>query len=369
MLKKLLQKIYQKMAIPLYSLKAAVLYKQSFVKTLRHTMYLYRDKRFFAKEAYEDGLLNLKMPKEVSEQFISQRFLSKVHRAVNPHCWQQLSHNKGMFYRHCQLANLPIPQLYAIFFKSQPGYRPSKPFLNNKEQWLEYIRLDLPKDFAVKQLIGVAGKGFNLFEKKNDFIVDAKGRNYTYNQFYEYLADEMPSDSIIQARVRNHPDIAELGDTQYLQTMRIITLVNQDNTAKILFAYQKLILGDNIIDNYVGGATGNVEVAIDPNTGRLEEIKTLSELGFKNQSFHPVTGKMVQGFMLPYWNETIELAQKAAIAFLPIRTIGWDIAVTADGPLIIEGNIWWNYSNPLLQMGRASKEIFAAAGRHGKTRG
>ena len=86
MLKKLRQKIYQKIAIPLYSFKAAVLYKQSFSKTLRYMMHLYSDKRFFAKEAYEHGMLNLKMPKEVSEQFISQRFLSKVHRAVNPHC-------------------------------------------------------------------------------------------------------------------------------------------------------------------------------------------------------------------------------------------------------------------------------------------
>jgi hypothetical protein len=363
MLKKLLHKIYQKIAIPLYSFKAAVLYKQSFAKTLRHTMYLYADRRFFAEEAYERGLLNLNMPKEQSEQFISRRFLSKVHRAVNPHCWQQLSHNKGMFYRHCQLANLPIPQLYAIFFKSQPGYRPSGPFLNNKEQWLDYIRRDLPNEFVVKQLIGVAGRGFNVFEKQKELIVDAKGRNYTEDQFYGYLADEMPSDSILQARVRNHPDIAQLGGTPYLQTMRIVTLVHQDNTAKILFAYQKLILGGNIVDNNDEGRTGNIKAAIDLNTGTLGEAEIPSGFGFKKQHAHPVTGKMVKGFTVPYWTQTAELVQKAAIAFLPIRTIGWDVAITADGPVIIEGNIWWDHANQFLLMGRISKEIFAAASR------
>jgi hypothetical protein len=363
MVRKLRHKIYQKIAIPLYSFKAAALYKQSFVKTWRRMMYLYGEKRFFAKEAYTKGLLNLNMPQEQSEQFISQRFLSKVHRAVNPHCWQSLSHNKGMFYRHCQLANLPIPSLYAIFFKSQPGYRPSGSFLNTKEQWLDFIRQELPNEFAVKQLIGVGGRGFNLFEKQKDSIVDAKGENYTWDQFYDYLADVMASDSIIQARVRNHPDIIQLSGTDYLQTMRMITLVNQDNTVRVIFAYQKLILGENIIDNDQGGSTGNVKALIDLDAGTLGEIGMPSGFDFKYQGTHPVTGNRVDGFAIPYWLQSVELVQQAAIAFLPIRTIGWDVAITADGPVIIEGNIWWNYVNQFLQMARLSKEIFAAAGK------
>jgi hypothetical protein len=363
MLKKIRHKIYQKIAIPLYSFKAAVLHKQSFFKTLRLMMSLYRDRRFFAKEAYTKGLLNLNMPKEQSDQYISQRFLSKVHGAVNPHCWQQLSHNKGMFYRHCQLVQLPIPRLYAIFFKSQPGYRPSGPFLNTKEQWLDFIRQDLPNEFAVKQLIGVAGRGFNLFEKQDERIVDAKGRMYSREQFYDYLADEMPIDSILQARVRNHPDIIQLSGTPYLQTIRMITLVDQNSSTKVLFAYLKFILGDNIIDNDRGGATGNAKAPIDLDTGTFGEIEIQSGFDFKKQCVHPVTGKMVKGFVIPCWPQAVELVQKAAIAFLPIRTMGWDVAITADGPVIIEGNIWWNYVNQFLLMDRVSKEIFAAAGK------
>jgi hypothetical protein len=30
---------------------------------------------------------------------------------------------------------------------------------------------------------------------------------------------------------------------------------------------------------------------------------------------------------------------------LPVRTIGWDIAITPNGPVILEANIWWGAPN------------------------
>ena len=37
-----------------------------------------------------------------------------------------------------------------------------------------------------------------------------------------------------------------------------------------------------------------------------------------------------------------KLAEQAALQFLPLRTIGWDIAITPGGPSILEGNVWWD---------------------------
>ena len=42
------------------------------------------------------------------------------------------------------------------------------------------------------------------------------------------------------------------------------------------------------------------------------------------------------------------LAEQAARAFLPLRTVGWDIAVTPEGPTLIEGNPFWDPSNDLV---------------------
>lgn len=46
----------------------------------------------------------------------------------------------------------------------------------------------------------------------------------------------------------------------------------------------------------------------------------------------------------PRYKEAVEIALKAAQCLYGIRAIGWDIAITADGPIIIEGNDNWEIS-------------------------
>jgi hypothetical protein len=49
-----------------------------------------------------------------------------------------------------------------------------------------------------------------------------------------------------------------------------------------------------------------------------------------------------RGFAIPLWAEACALVERAALAFLPLRTIGWDVAVTPRGALLIEGNVTWD---------------------------
>ena len=52
---------------------------------------------------------------------------------------------------------------------------------------------------------------------------------------------------------------------------------------------------------------------------------------------HPDTGFRFAGFEVPYFPEVLAAAKNAA-AHVPHELIGWDIAVTEAGPVIIEGN-------------------------------
>lgn len=45
---------------------------------------------------------------------------------------------------------------------------------------------------------------------------------------------------------------------------------------------------------------------------------------------------------MPLWIGVCDLAVTAARAFLPLRTIGWDIAACASGTYVIEGNPRWD---------------------------
>lgn len=65
-------------------------------------------------------------------------------------------------------------------------------------------------------------------------------------------------------------------------------------------------------------------------------------MGLTKYESHPVTKTQIVGFKIPYWEEIIKMVTEAAWIVPQVRTVGWDIAVTKSGPLIIEGNDNWN---------------------------
>ena len=53
---------------------------------------------------------------------------------------------------------------------------------------------------------------------------------------------------------------------------------------------------------------------------------------------HPQTGFVFEGAILPFWDELKELVGRAARALVPLRALGWDIAICPDGPRVVEAN-------------------------------
>ena len=77
-------------------------------------------------------------------------------------------------------------------------------------------------------------------------------------------------------------------------------------------------------------------VRIDEATGEL----LTDALDYDNNllSEHPVTHIPFRGYRLPYWDRVTDLVRRAAAAIPELPYIGWDVAFTPDGPIIVEGN-------------------------------
>ena len=45
---------------------------------------------------------------------------------------------------------------------------------------------------------------------------------------------------------------------------------------------------------------------------------------------------------VPIWQATIELCRRAARLFPGVRSIGWDLVVSPDGPVLLEANENWD---------------------------
>lgn len=53
---------------------------------------------------------------------------------------------------------------------------------------------------------------------------------------------------------------------------------------------------------------------------------------------HPDTGFVSKGFIIPYWKEIVQLVEKASAVVPQIGYVGWDVAISETGPVLIEGN-------------------------------
>jgi hypothetical protein len=139
---------------------------------------------------------------------------------------------------------------------------------------------------------------------------------------------------VIQPILVNHPLIATLSPGA-LNTVRICTFL-EDGRCAIVAALLRVGRGNAVVDNWT---QGGIAVDIDLPTGALRG-SGLTKAGYGRRVYtvHPDTGIPFASVTLPWWRETLELAERAAQGLSPHATLGIDIAITPEGPVFVEAN-------------------------------
>src|SRR3712207_2836179 len=147
---------------------------------------------------------------------------------------------------------------------------------------------------------------------------------------------------LIEERIRQHPDLTALiGPT--LCCVRVQTIVTLEGESRIIAAVFKLQANSIGVDHLIHNAVG---AWVDLDSGALGRGRTRGDLEYVSV-LQGAEASFV-GFRLPYWPELKDLALRAAAAFPWVRSVGWDIAISEQGPVLVEGNERWAIS--LVQM-------------------
>lgn len=139
---------------------------------------------------------------------------------------------------------------------------------------------------------------------------------------------------LVQPCLRNHRDLLPLTPGA-LCTLRILTYRTPGESARVLLASYRLAIGDAPADNFhFGGMMAPVDLA----TGRLGVAVRREGRVLVPVERHPDTGAVIAGWQMPFWPEALALAARALDAARRVPLIGWDVAITDDGPVLIEAN-------------------------------
>lgn len=171
-------------------------------------------------------------------------------------------------------------------------------------------------------------------KSENNFVVFKNGQSAATKELYKLLENTFMEGYLFQETLIAHPDIKPLcGDA--VATVRIVTL-NHGNGPEPYKAVMKIIGGKNVADNF--WREGNLLAPVVLENGVLGSAITDYGADGKWVDSHPDNGHAIKGYTIPHWNDIVLLATEAAALFETAPLLGWDIAITRNGPAIVETN-------------------------------
>lgn len=117
-----------------------------------------------------------------------------------------------------------------------------------------------------------------------------------------------------------------------LSTVRIPT-IRVNNQVHLFYPILRLPKGSMVVDN-VG--SGGLVALLDVETGCV--ISPACDKNNGRYFYHPDTNEQIIGFSVPFWSEAVHLAKRLSDVIPTNRYVGWDLALTDKGWIMIEGN-------------------------------
>lgn len=131
-----------------------------------------------------------------------------------------------------------------------------------------------------------------------------------------------------------------------VNTIRMMTALYPSGEVKLFAAFLKIGRKGSTIDN--AGAGGNVDCGVNVETGELfNAVKFDSFDKVTPIECHPDSGHQINGVKIENWDEVVRLVKMYQARIPWLKTIGWDVALTENGPVIIEINNWWDTTGQL----------------------
>lgn len=202
----------------------------------------------------------------------------------------------------------------------------------------------------------------DLFSKENHSSQGSRGEVWTYtNGFYAAagriwsatdMLDELaartmpnaggpsvgaPSDDVeilLQERIFPHPGLRGLSSA--LPTCRIVTVRPPGRASRPLQAMFRMSADpDASVDNF---HAGGIACGIDLTSGRLRGAALRSVDVLARLDRGPLDGRALEEVTIPHWSQALKACCSLhdQIGWPP--EIGWDVAITADGLVMIEAN-------------------------------
>lgn len=238
-----------------------------------------------------------------------------------------LLEDKSLFGRKLEEAGIPGCKTLAVLRAGDVCYRPEREHLGGGLKDVLARLLDESSGAAIfiKPVDGMGGK--------DSYRIHAQelGRYATDPVLCEKLS---AGQWIVQDVIKQHCDVSRMY-SDAINTVRVHTYREPSGAVSIPSALMRFGARGSKVDN---GSSGGLFAPIDLDQWVLRgDARTYLNRGGERFRVHPDSGVAFDGWSIPYGRQIEDFAAAAAMLF-ENEFVGWDIALTPSGPLLLEGN-------------------------------
>jgi len=211
--------------------------------------------------------------------------------------------------------------------------------MQDKKDFLDYVKEN--KRVLVKNARESQGRG--IFET-------ISSKESVDNSWIEIEKTLNRGGSVVVEQFVNQASEMSKFNPSSVNTIRIATF-RKNNDVKVMFAFARFGRKGSVVDN---GGCGGIIVSIDKDSGRFNSIGR-DESGIC-YPFHPDSEINFDNFVIPEWNNAVELAIQLSGIVPKQIYVGWDLAYTENGWIMIEGNSWSQFVGPQITLRKGIRE-------------
>ncbi len=311
-----------------------------------------RTKGFSPDDYYTLGLFRSET--QGDERLLSHKSFGRIRQHLNPHQTGVVPFNKWVFCIYFEQLGVPVPYCHAIYHPTRGVDRHAAPMRSKDDVCNLLTRLN--RGIVIKPLDASHGHGVMVLaaiDAERREIRRASGKLQALDELVATL-DFRKDGWVIQDRIVQHATLAELHASS-TNTIRMITLSDASGEVSVIGAVLRIGVGNSEIDNTTGGG---IVAPVDVHSGVLGTAR--SRLRASEHQKHPDSGAPIAGLCVPFWREAQDVVVRAH-RLLPFpRTLGWDVAIAPDGPVLLEVNSDYYYNHLQLDGPTAATESLRA---------
>ena len=292
-------------------------------------------------------------------KYLDEHERHSLQELAAPQAHRFLEENKILFWRRCMETGLPTIPITALVLGQDtvPG-SDGVATATSPDELREILEPLGDFEGFAKPLGG--GQGYGAFAF---YIHGRRVSAPEFNGSIEELALHCMesrfgrSGYVLQPRIRAHPSLSNIMTGPGLGAIRLITFLDRDDQVTVPWAILRVPGAGQVVDKWRLGA---LQVAVEVQTGCLNSaVGRCPKTGIVHEvEHHPVSGICFAQTHLPMWNELIQLVKQAAHAFSELPCLGWDVAISEQGPCLVETNWAFGMGTPQIALDRGLKSEF-----------